>query len=312
MLASRRHGKNQRTFQELTGFMATFRKITEGKPEERPKHLASLRRDLNKLPFLELPSDSENSPQLARFLHDNTGLPLLYNSSFLPDHVKLDSESLHYRWSKGDLEHNLLRGVEIRSKIRGGTTRALEQDYKFKISSEFVGEGHLRIGQWFPYQICALRDGAHGDLEAGISGRVGLGAFSIVLSSSGRSNTYADIDEGEKIAYCGTRSKDGDKSPTAGTTLLLQSANTKKPIRVLRSSKLPKQNKFRPAEGLRYDGLYEITDKELLDEDTAMYRFTLVRLKGQPPIRYTGEGKRPTDREIEEIKSVKSLMKQSI
>lgn len=290
--------------------MNTFRRITNGKSEERPKHITSLRGHLNRLPFLELPLDAENSSELARFLDPYKGLPLLFSSSFLPDHVRQDAKALYYRWNNNDLDHNLLRGVEIRSKIRGGgITRALDQEYKFRKPSDFVGEGHLKIGQWFPFQICALRDGAHGDLEAGISGGMGEGAFSIVLSSSGRSNTYADIDEGEKIAYCGTRGK--DMTPTAGTSLLIQSANAKSPIRVLRSSKLPKQNKFRPAEGLRYDGLYEITGRELLDEDTAMYRFQLIRIKNQSPIRYTGEGKRPTDQEIEEIKSMKSLAKQN-
>lgn len=290
--------------------MATFRRISDKNPgDNTTKPLDSLRRELDKLPFLELPSDAENSPELARFLDENTGIPLLFDSN-LPAHMRLDAEALYNRWSNGDLDHNLLRGIELRSKPRGGgTSRAIENVYRFRKSSDFVGEGHLRNGQWFPYQICALRDGAHGDHEAGISGKTGLGALSIVLSSSGKSNTYADVDEGEEIAYCGTRGK--DTVPTAGTNLLLRSADIKNPIRVLRSSKLPKQNKFRPAEGLRYDGLYEIKSKELLDEDTAMYRFKLVRLDNQYPIRYVGNAKRPTEREIEELKSLKNLSKQN-
>ena len=40
-----------------------------------------------------------------------------------------------------------------------------------------------------------MRDGAHGEIEAGIHGQPGKGAYSIVLSGSG----YSDIDEGNTL-----------------------------------------------------------------------------------------------------------------
>jgi len=48
-------------------------------------------------------------------------------------------------------------------------------------------------GQWFANRACAYRDGAHGEMEAGVCGEKGEGAYSIVLANAG----YADEDHGE-------------------------------------------------------------------------------------------------------------------
>jgi hypothetical protein len=76
-------------------------------------------------------------------------------------------------------------------------------------------------------------------------------------------------------------------------------------IRVLRSSKLPTNNPYRPECGIRYDGLYRITGSEELNGAHATHRFTLERRPGQTPIRYRSDdpGRRPTDREIEKFLS---------
>ena len=44
------------------------------------------------------------------------------------------------------------------------------------------GHNGLTVGQWWPYRICALRDGAHGATQGGIAGSVHGGAYSIVVS----------------------------------------------------------------------------------------------------------------------------------
>lgn len=155
-----------------------------------------------------------------------------------------------------------------------------------------------------PLQICALRDGAHGEIEAGIHGQVGKGAYSIALSSGG----YADVDEGDFIKYCGTAGS--DCQPTAATLLLKESVKFRTPVRVLRSAALPASSKYRPAKGLRYDGLYEMVgDPEVLDDETAMHRFTLRRRAGQNPIRYQGAETRPTIEELEADASRRKLEK---
>ena len=80
---------------------------------------------------------------------------------------------------------------------------------------------------------------------------------------------------------------------------------TQQPLRVLRSASLPATNQYRPTRGIRYDGLYRITGEEILDQETAMYRFTLSRLRGQDPIRYQSEGRIPSNPQILELKKIR-------
>ena len=68
------------------------------------------------------------------------------------------------------------------------------------------------------------------------------------------------------------------------------------------------KNLYRPAKGLRYDGLYKITDFTVLDEDTAMHQFTLTREAGQHPIRYRGVEQRPTNEELAEYTKIRKLL----
>ena len=86
---------------------------------------------------------------------------------------------------------------------------------------------------------------------------------------------------------------------------MLKSYETQQPVRVLRSASLPAINTYRPARGLRYDGLYRITDHEVLDVKTWMYRFALSRLEGQDPIRYSGEGMIPSNAQILELDKIR-------
>ena len=194
----------------------------------------------------------------------------------------------------------LLKGIVKTTKTneRGGKvhTRNADKSGVKKESSHYVGDianGQVKVhnGQWWPYLICAARDGAHGEIEAGISGTKGRGAFSIVLSHSG----YADVDEGEEIKYCGTSGQAG--KPSFGTSLLLEAQRKGNSIRVLRSHSLTK-NEYAPKEGFRYDGLYDFVGFEELDRQTAMFRFTLRRVRGQEPIRYKGVERRPTEAQL--------------
>jgi hypothetical protein len=88
--------------------------------------------------------------------------------------------------------------------------------------------------------------------------------------------------------------------------LLLQEAfNKGQAIRVLRATNT--KSKYAPKQGVRFDGMYEIIGKEVLNPSTAMFRFTLKRLDGQDAIRYQGEEARPTEQELNELKKIKSL-----
>ena len=118
---------------------------------------------------------------------------------------------------------------------------------------------------------------------------------------------YANIDNGTIIEYCGTQGS--DNSPSAGTKLMLKAEEIQQSVRVLRSSSLPASNPYRPARGLRYDGQYRIISHEILDNATAMYRFLLSRVGLQDPIRYTGEGKIPSDAQMTELAKVRDEYK---
>ena len=83
--------------------------------------------------------------------------------------------------------------------------------------------------------------------------------------------------------------------------MMLKAHGSQQPVRVLRSSSLPASNSYRPARGIRYDGLYRIISHEILDQKTAMYRFSLSRLEEQDPIRYRGAGK------IVEVNKIRDL-----
>lgn len=59
-----------------------------------------------------------------------------------------------------------------------------------------LNSNNLVNGQWRPHRLCLLRDGAHGEVEAGISDQTSQGAHSIVVSAGG----YADDDQVE-VSY---------------------------------------------------------------------------------------------------------------
>jgi hypothetical protein len=105
----------------------------------------------------------------------------------------------------------------------------------------------------------------------------------------------------QTVEYCGTTNR--TPIPTADTLLLEKSYLQRQPIRVLRAAN--KTSRYAPREGVRYDGLYEIVDREVLDPAIAMSRFSLRRLAGQDPIRYQGVEARPTNQELMERMNIR-------
>ncbi|KAL1954590.1 hypothetical protein VTO42DRAFT_885 [Malbranchea cinnamomea] len=308
-LSVKRRAEISRSNSDALYVLNLFKRSVNAAPHELEGLFNNIRERLHMIQFSSTPAESEHV--LTKFLDDRTGLPAIVNSRVAPWDIKLDAEMLLIRWKRGDVTPDLDRGLLVRrtegkdANGPGGVSRSIDPQFAFRRQSGFIGEGHLRNGQWWPWQIAAVRDGAHGDSEAGISGHDSL-AVSIVLSSSGKGRSYADIDQGDKISYCGTRGK--DKQVSAGTQLMLESAKRSTPIRVLRSAKLPSINPYRPASGLRYDGLYIIVGKEIIDEESMLYRFELERCKDQTPIRYQGKEARPTAQEQEEFRRIQNYM----
>ncbi|KAL2364133.1 hypothetical protein RJZ56_002952 [Blastomyces dermatitidis] len=300
-ISPKERGRLQRSADDVLSLLTLFKRASTAPEGERPAIFNGMRGRIQQLQFYDV---SAALPSLLqKFMDYNTGLPAIVNSpdDAVPWDIKLDCEAILFRWQRGDFDPNLLRGIMTAERNR--SARKLDPTYKFKRDSIVVGDNHLRNGQWFPLQITTIRDGAHGEMEAGISGRNKVGAVSIILSSAGKG--YPDVDQGDTIAYCGTHGKDGQIS--AGTNLLIESHANRTPIRVLRSSKLPKINPYRPVAGFRYDGLYEIHGVDVLDSQTMLHRFKLRRIAGQTPIRYQGEERRPTVREVEEWRILQNL-----
>ncbi|OAX81916.1 hypothetical protein ACJ72_03735 [Emergomyces africanus] len=291
----------QRSADDILPVLTFFKRASTAPESERTAIFKRMRERVHQLQFYDI--SAALPTLLQKFMDYNTGLPAIVNSSTgsIPWDIRLDCEAILTRWERGDFDPSLLRGIRVGEAAR--TSRRLDPTYKFRKGSIVVGNNELHNGQWFPLQITAIRDGAHGEIEAGISGRDKIGAVSIILSSAGKG--YPDIDQGDTISYCGTRGKDGQIS--AGTNLLIESHANRNPIRVLRSSKLPKINPYRPSAGFRYDGLYEIHGMEVLDTQTMLHRFKLRRIPGQTPIRYQGEERRPTEKEVDEWKATQNL-----
>ena len=242
----------------------------------------------------------------SRILEPEGLAQIFENGNIFPWDICDDARELHQRWIAGKLDPSLLIGIKtLNKRTKGGKdaiSRSFDNDYKARVPCDYQGEGELMNGSWWPLQFCAMRDGAHGEIEAGIHGHPRVGAFSIVLSNGGG---YDDVDEGEVVKYCGTPGTKGAES--AGTRCLLRTCSQRSPIRLLRSHALPLTNKYRPRKGIRYDGIYLAEGFELLNPDLAMYRFTLVRVGGQQPIRYQGVEKRPTNEELSEYQKIRHL-----
>lgn len=284
------------------------RLMANGQHAESLPVKAKIRQRLHEMEFYDFLLDGVIIKK-SKVLDENVGLPRIFREAEGVDYpwdIKADARMLYSKWMRGVLDPHLLRGIESARKKRSvgktAISNRLQPNYEARASCNVVGENNLHNGQWWPLQICAMRDGAHGAIEAGIHGQDGRGAFSVILSSGG----YDDVDEGDTILYCGTSGVDGKIS--VGTALLLETRRLEQPLRVLRSSALPQKNEFRPRKGLRYDGLYDIEGYEVIDPPTAMHRFTLRRRADQDPIRYQGVAMRPTDEQILEYGKIQKLL----
>lgn len=162
------------------------------------EHFSKLRKRLHDMEFYEFLSGV--IIRKSRIL-ETEGLQQLFDNPIFPWDLRADAEALYSRWIVGDLDPHLLRGIRTtKGQLESGmkrTSHKLEKDYPQKKSANVFGANNLVNGQWWPSRICALRDGAHGEQEAGIHGQTGKGAFSVVVAAGG----YADQDNGVVSAF---------------------------------------------------------------------------------------------------------------
>ena len=179
-----------------------------------------------------------------------------------------------------------MQGILIRRPVRGSTVgrKSYILDKRFKRPANVFGHNGLTVGDWWPMQICALRDGAHGSLMGGIAGNKEHGCYSIVVSSGAE---YGDRDLGDILWYTGSGGvgNDGIQPLTNATQSLITSHARNLPIRVIRTSK--SNSEFAPSKGYRYDGLYNVISYGLMGSagGTQRWKFKLRRRDDQPPIR---------------------------
>ncbi|KAK5678494.1 hypothetical protein LTS10_008938 [Elasticomyces elasticus] len=241
-----------------------------------------------------------------RILHDKDGLPQIFDEKHsegvkYPWDVVADAEEMYNKWCLQDFETDLLRGIvrgQPASKNVEKTVDHIDDKYKGRASWKFHGNGLLLNGQWWPTQLTAVRDGAHGATIAGISGAVGDGAYSCVMSGG---NGYDDEDNEDWVLYCGTDSKDG--KITDATLRMLESKENGKPVRFIRSHNL--HSPFAPEIGFS-----KVVSSKNLDGSSSTrqrHQFRLERLSNQTPIRGTEPEKRPTAQEIHAHQSDKRL-----
>ncbi|KAF8250033.1 hypothetical protein K440DRAFT_620472 [Wilcoxina mikolae CBS 423.85] len=295
------------------------------------KQLWNMRNALHLIPFLPVNALHRNTvTSVLKHLRESSNLQI-------PSDILLDATYILNRWlHNDDFDPDLLRGINKTKRIatrldangnpRGKktvTSSSLEEGYRWRKNPRIRGHNDLVIGQWWPLQICCLRDGAHGVLEGGIAADSDGITVSIIISGGTKSPnlTYEDEDLLNTIHYCGTR---GDKAtpdpdakqpqpgiPSNATKSMIRALETRKEVRVIRSSKSREKGvqNYAPAEGFRYDGLYQVVARECLDVEHAMWRFRLERCAGQPEVRWCGEGVKPTSEERHRWGDVKDLWK---
>jgi hypothetical protein len=202
----------------------------------------------------------------------------------LNDTVKADGEDGEEEVAGTvSLSAKAMRGIVVSKGAKGQTVYSIADGYRDRKSASSFGDNGLKVGDWWPFQICAVRDGAHGSRVGGISGKKQEGAYSIVLSGFG---DYHDVDMGDSIEYTGSGEKGEDQVRGAGNqALILSCETTKRPVRVLRGFRL--KSPYAPSDGLRYHGLYMVTRwwRERGADGFLDYKFRLERLPNQPPIR---------------------------
>lgn len=220
---------------------------------------------------------------------NTSGLPRIFSEdNDFPWDLKADAWHLYEKWMNEDFSRDILRGIlTVEGENRSGDRLDKAYRRKHPRDPKQFGDNGAVLGQWWPSQLCAVRDGIHGAAQGGIHGDKDLGAYSIVLSSGG----YHDKDFGDTIEYSGTEGS--NFNITAATQSMIKSAELGNHVRVLRSSQLPKSNKHRPEVGLRYDGLYQIKSYKEISLEKKDYLFHLERVPDQQPIR---SGKGPNGR----------------
>ena len=166
---------------------------------------------------------------------------------------------------------------------------AVNSSYK-SASSHFGDTPGIDVGQLFISRVQSSKAGIHGPWVGGIAGSEKVGCYSIVLSGG----YEGDRDDGVVFTYTGSGGRDlsGNKrtAPQTSDQLLCHfnkalAVNMWRglPLRVVRGYK--GKGEFAPAQGYRYDGLYDVTEvwPQNGPSGHVIWRYRMKRRDGQAP-----------------------------
>lgn len=173
----------------------------------------------------------------------------------------------------------------------------------------------IEVGMSWEYRLQVSESGVHRPHVAGIHGREGHCAYSIVLSGGYED----DVDYGDEFMYTGSGGRDlsgnkrtavqsCDQTLTRMNKALALNCGAKlntvkgatasnwregKPVRVVRSCKLRKHSEYAPTEGNRYDGIYKVVKyfPQKGKSGFSVWRY-LLRRDDPTPAPWTDEGKK--------------------
>lgn len=275
--------------------LETFRylRILIHECRKNPNKIDRLREQLHEVEYADCKSPALQE-EIKRLKSPESGLPQLYDTgeNIFPSDICDDAKRIFERWCSENPDPSLMKGIVTKYVEHEGRSRfkyrKLDPMYKKRVAANRRGHNSLINGDCWPHQLCAMRDGAHGENEAGVYGVDKEGAYSVVLGGG----NHADLDHGNTIEYCGNPTNfEGTVAP--GTKRLQESLDNGLPVRVLRSASAKNSGPYRPRVGIRYDGLYTVVDVEVLPS-SGIKRFKMQRVEGQPPIRCSGVEARPT------------------
>ncbi|KAH0279815.1 hypothetical protein KCU91_g1451, partial [Aureobasidium melanogenum] len=220
-------------------------------------------------------------------LYNDRGLPQIFNSNTVdyPWYMKEDAAELYIKWWQKDTNPDLFRGIILGRTKNAKIGRESAADKLDPMTAERRAISMVMV-------IFAMASG---------------GPFNSALCEMAPTvPLYPNIDRGDEIWYYGTESDDPSR-PTDSTQHMIESCKSKTPVRVLRASKMITEdpNDYKPAEGMRYDGLYKVVSYEVKNLAKQVHLFHLVREPDQGPIRNSGPEIRPTPEELNALAKAK-------
>jgi hypothetical protein len=159
--------------QELAALEALKACITRCEAEKRKVPLQELHEELrNHVHKAEITLRMNKvKAKITNILKVEYGLPRIFaEGSQSPHDLKADAFQLYNRWWKGSFDQDLLRGIVIKKgKDRNGDR--IDPGYRalYPANAKVFGDDDFVLGQWWPTQLCTVRDGAHGAAQGGKS-----------------------------------------------------------------------------------------------------------------------------------------------